>query len=92
MKVRQEAMMEACPEKMEAMDLEENREEIESESEHHEDPKEEATVETVRAQEDQLRDTGTHGKEGPRTVLYRGPRKDRWSRRDDGRAWNVIMD
>jgi hypothetical protein len=25
-------------------------------------------------------------------VLYRGPRKDRWSRRDDGRAWNVIMD
>jgi hypothetical protein len=26
-----------------------------------------------------------------RTRLYKEPRKDRWSRKDDGRAWNATM-
>jgi hypothetical protein len=56
MKVCQEAMMEACLEKLEATDMEANPEELESESEHQEVPKEEAPVKTVRAQEDQSGD------------------------------------
>jgi hypothetical protein len=41
---------------MEATDLESNPEEIESESEHQEVPKEEAMVETIRALEDRYGD------------------------------------
>jgi hypothetical protein len=34
-------------------------------------------------------DTRTHRKEGLRTIFCKEPRKNRWSRRDDGRARNA---
>jgi hypothetical protein len=50
-KIRKEEM-EACLEKTEAMDLEENLEEVESKSEHQGVPKGEVMVETIRELED----------------------------------------
>jgi hypothetical protein len=67
--------MEACLEKMEAMDLEANLEEMESESEHQEVPNEEAAVETVGTLEDRHLAVGRHRKPKKRNQGDSGSRK-----------------
>jgi hypothetical protein len=52
MMVRMDSQLESCLEKTEAMDLEANPEEIESEAKHEEIPKEEVTVETFGVQKE----------------------------------------
>jgi succinate dehydrogenase hydrophobic anchor subunit len=65
--------------KIDTTDLEADREKSETVAVHQEVHNAEAAVETIGA----LWDTATHGKSGPRTVLYE-PLKDERSRRDNG--------
>lgn len=76
--------------KMNITDLEASREKLETAAVHQAVPNEEAAVETTGALKDlqtmnQLWDKATHGKTGPRNMLYEKPLKDERLRRDDGR-------
>jgi hypothetical protein len=77
--------------KMDTTDLKANREKSEAMAVHHERTISEHWRTDLGAS-DRLWDTGTHGEEGPRTILYKGPLNDRRSRRYYGRARNAKME